>query len=223
MRVFLYWSVVLVFFIALSSPRFATAEATPSNDIKKAAKEGMKAFIRSDRLEHLHGHGFDSKEDVEKAELGEGFEIFTISAEKILDESVFQDLQSLVTTTNQWSFFILVNGEVKNIVTVALIDGRWTPFELGSPQFAKIIANFFKIWPASAGYRWRYVRIYQASASFTEVYQKDKLIGIVPSSTLTGLKTGKPPKDYDPRNLINPDGIVSTIRPAVKRNIELWK
>jgi len=155
--------------------------------------------------------------------LGEGFEIFSISPEKILDESSSRDLQSLATTTNQWCFFVLVNGEIKNIVTVDLIDGKWTPFELGPPEFAKIMANFSKVWPASSGYRWKYVKVYQANESFIEVYLKDELLGIVPSRTLMGRITGKMPKEYDPLNLVNPNYVVSAIRPTVKRNIELWK
>lgn len=223
MRVIFCPVFILSVFICLSSPCLSNASAAPSDAIKKAAQEGMKSFFKGDRLEHLRSQGFNSKEDLEKVELGEGFEIFTIPAEKIMDESASQDLQSLVSTTNQWNFLVFVDGEVKTIVKVDLIDGKWTPIGYGSPEFAKIMANFFNIWPASSGYRWRYVRVYQANESFTEVYLRDELLGIVPSSTLMSYKTGKPLKEYDPHNLINPDGIASTLRPALKRNIEEWK
>lgn len=216
-------NIALVIILTLNcSTSHANPGVAPSEGIKKVAKEGMKDFLKSDRIEHLHNQGFDSEDDLKNATLGDGFEIFTISPEKILDESSSQNLQSLVTSTKQWCFFITVNGEIKTIVTVALIDDKWTTTELGSPEFAKIMGKLFSIWPASAGYRFRYVRVYQANASFVEVYLRDELIGIVPSKTLMGY-LGITLEEYDPTNLVSPNGVRAALRPAVKHNIEEWK
>lgn len=97
MRISFIFPVLIVF--ALSAPLPAVAGDVPSDDIKQAAKEGMKSFLSVDRIGSLHDQGFDRREDLEKAELGERFEIFTISPKKILNETTSQDLQSLVTST----------------------------------------------------------------------------------------------------------------------------
>jgi hypothetical protein len=215
-------NVLLISVVAVFMSSISFAKEVP-DVVKRAAKDGMKSFLTVDRLDYLGSHGFFRQEDLDNAVLGEGIEIFTIPAEKLLDDTVPQTLDSLITSTNQWMFLIRVDGKAKTLVTVAFIDGKWIASEFGSPEFAQVLNTFLKEWPAAAGYEYKYVKVFQINATFIEVYKKDDLVGIVPGTTLIELKTGKAPREYDPHNFIGTDEILPALRPAVKHNIEEWK
>jgi len=223
MSAFLQRFILVALIFALTAPCLATAGDAPSNDIRNAAKVGMKTFLRPERLDYLHEHGFESQDDIDNAELGEGFEIYTIQPDKLLDESTPQDLQSLVTSTNHWSFLIRVGGKAKTVVTVGLVDGKWTPVEYGSSGFAETMSAFLATWPASSGYEYRYIRVYQVPTSLIELSNGGKFVGIIPSSSLLELATKRPIKEYDPKIMINMKDALAALRPAVKWNIERWK
>src|SRR5574341_91641 len=75
-------------------------------DVQKAAKEGMKEFLRPSEIDYLHLHGFKSKDEIDNAVLGEAFQVFMLDPKKLLEESNCQDLQSFIVPTNLWNFLI---------------------------------------------------------------------------------------------------------------------
>lgn len=147
-----FWGLILLqLFFALATPNMAIANDAPSNDVKQVAEKGMRNFLRSDRLDYLHDHGFENQADLDNAVLGEGFEIFTVSLKNILDDAMPRDLQALITPTNQWNFLILVGDKAKAVMTIGLIDGNWVPLEFGSSMLAQEMQNFFAAWQGSHG------------------------------------------------------------------------
>ena len=216
-------AIFLLAFFVLFYSWSVYADGGPSEDVRRAANEAMKGFLSPDRLDDLRELGFESKADINKAILGEGFEIFTIPPDALLDDTRLQDLHSLITSTNQWSFLVRANDEPKMVVTVGLSKGKWEPVSFGASGFAKVMSLFLNEWPKSSGYRFRYVKVYQANSSFIELSKGKEVIGIVPGQNLTGLLTGTVPEGHDPKKLLKKEHILQALRDAVKKNKENWK
>ncbi len=212
-------SVLLVFVFVLFIPCITVGESPPY-DIKKMAKEGITIFLNDSRSSHLHRLGFESQADVDNAELGDGFHIYTIQPDKLLDESASQDLDNLVTPTTQWQFLISVRGKAKALLTVDLVNGKWEPVSVGSAGLAKQLSDVLAIWPTTLGYQYRLIRVYEAQADFIELSQEAKKIGILPlTSLLIAIKAGVK-KTFDPHDLRHPKEVLSDLRPIVRENIQ---
>lgn len=222
-RNYFYGYVLLVVFFALIVPCRAIASEAPSDEIKKAAKEGINVLVKGRQADkRLQDLGFESQSDIDNAELGEGVQIFTILPDKLLDESAPQDLQSLVFPTGQWEFMVQVGGKAKSLLTVDFVDGKWIPVGIGSSMIAKNLGSFLTKWPASSGYQYRFIRVYQGASDFIELSLKGKSVGIIPLSSLTRTP-GRSMGEFNPSDLRDPKEVLSELRPSVKRHIEMWK
>jgi hypothetical protein len=168
--------------LALSAPCLAIAGPPNPDDLKAVARKEI-ANLAVFSIQGIHDLGFDNRPDIEKIVLGEGFEIFTIDPDKLLDESSPQNLQSLVTTTNVWYFPLVVDGNPKTLLKLGFTAGKWSSGSLGSAKFLKEIVTFREAWPASSGYQYRLIHIRQASSHIIELSQNGKFVGIVPLSS----------------------------------------
>lgn len=223
-RAFLYGPIILVFVFTLIVPCLATAGDAPPDDIKKAAREGINVLLKGRQADvRLHNLGFESQADIDSAELGEGFQIFTIDPNKLLDESASQDVQDLVIPTSEWLFLVQAGGKANSLLKVSFLDGKWTHVGIGSSRLAKELSGFLAAWPASSGYQYRFIRVYQAASDFIELSQGGKVIGIISLTSLRVDKKGRKPGEFTPHDLRDPKEVLSDLRPAVKMNIEMYK
>jgi hypothetical protein len=80
-------------------------------------------------------------------------------------------------------------------------------------------SKLLEAWPASSGYQYRLISVYQVNAKFIEVSQGDKVIGLVPlvSSNAT---MGEPKKEFDPTDIRDAKEVLINLRSAVLRNIQ---
>jgi|GEM_PF-2445363 len=197
---------------------------TPSDDVKKASREGIKVHLKGRKYDKgFQDLGFKSQADIDNAEPGDGFQIFTIPTDKLLDESTTQDFQALVTPTNQWEFFVVANGKAKSFLRVVFVDGKWMPSGIGSSRLAEEMSGFLATWPASSGYQYRYVRVYPVAADFIELSQRGKIVGIIPLTYLWVETKGRTAGEFSPNDLRDPKEILLLLRPAAKQSIEMWK
>lgn len=204
------------------APYAVAAADAPSPDVVKAVREGMKSFSVSDDADLPRAYGFVSKSEAKNATLAEGFEIFTIPVEKILEPSLAPDLDPLVTSIDTWMFLIRSGGKAKTLVTVSLRKGKWEPVEWGPAEFAKELDDeFLAAWPPSR-YTYRYVKIPPLGITFFQVYSKDKYLGIVAGPALAALTGGKY-LEYNPRKLIGSQDTLAALRREAKRRSALWK
>ncbi len=211
-------SVLLVFVFILLMPCITVGESPPY-DIKNTAKEGVTVFLNDSRSSHLHRLGFESQADVDNAELGDGFHVFTIQPNKLLNETAVQDLDDLVAPTTQWQFLIRVRGKAKALLTVDLVNGKWVPVSIGSAGLAKQLSDVLEAWPTTSAYQYKLIRVYEAQADFIELSQEGKKIGILPlTSLLTAIKAGEK-NTFDPRDLRHSTEVLTDLRPVVRENI----
>ena len=224
MRAFFYPMLLLIFTFCLALPCLAADGGVPLDDIKKAATEGLNDLLKGRQFDkHFQDLGFESQSDIDDAELGEGFQIFTIHPDQLLDETAPHDLQSLVVPIGEWQFIIFAKGKAKSILTIRFFNGKWTIVGIGPSGLAIEIAKFMAVWPSSSDYQFRFIKVYQAQSSFIELFKKGKAVGIVPLTSLSTLMTGKVPEEFNPSDIRDSKEALSLLRPLVKQNIELYK
>jgi hypothetical protein len=215
--------IMLAFVIAMSTLCQAAAVDTPIVSGRKAAKIEIDNFIKNRKVDkNLQDLGFESQADIDNADLGEGFQIFTFDADKIIDESALQDFVSLVIPTKQWYFLIVAGNKANSLLEMFYVDGNWTLGGIGSTELAKAVHGILEAWPASSGFNHRFIRLYQGLSDFIEISRENKTIGIIPIPPLIE-RMNNPNKVYGTSDLRNPKEILSGVRPVIKRNIELYK
>lgn len=214
--IFLYRS-ILAFVFALFTPCMTIAGEAPSDDIKKAGREGIAVFLKDTRIGSLNRLGFESQADIDNAELGDGFQIFTINPDKLLDESSVQELQSLVTPTNQWVFVIRAGMKANALLRVEVVDGKWIPVSIGASELARELSSLMAKWPVSSGYEYRFIRVYQARSDLIELSRGGKFIGFIPLTTLI-MAPGRLTGIFDLSDLREQKDILPGLRSTVKQN-----
>lgn len=217
MRTFSCKMIAVIFIFALNISLCFAGEVPP--DIRMAAGEGINIFLKDPRLKNLHQLGIESQSDIDYAALGHAFQIFVVPTEILLNESSPQDVQSLAIPTNVWQFLILHGNKANVLLTVDIVDGKWTPVAIGSSGLAKELNKILEAWPASSGYQYRLFRVYQAKAVFVEISQGDKVIGIVPLTSMN-VAIGAPEKEFDPTDLRDAKEMLINLRPTVWRNTQ---
>jgi hypothetical protein len=185
-------------------------------EIDKIMKDQMNDPDNRKQFQEL---GFETQSDIDNADLGEGFRIFTVDSKKVLDESTPQDMNSVVNPTKQWYFLVVAENRVNSLLQMYYVDGNWTRGALGGKNLAKLVQGVFTTWPKTSGYTYRFIRIYAVSTDYIELSQGSKVIGIIPLSTL--IRESK--IDVNPRDLRDPNELWSSIQQGIKRNTEMHR
>ena len=219
-KIYYLLTVLLVLVFSLSALRLANAGDDPSDEIKNAAKVGVNEILKDKRNSGLHQLGFMSQDEIDSADMGDGFQIYTITPDKLLNETNPQDLHSLVVPTHQWQFMVVSGIKAYALLTIDFLDGKWKPVSIGSSDLAKELSDILKVWPASSGYEYKLIRIYQANSNFIELSQRGKVLGIIPLTSLLAATTGVTEHGFNPRDLCDSKEVLNGLRPIIKRNLE---
>ena len=187
-------------------------------EVREAGIQGISIFLKDTRIKGLHRLGFESKADIDDAAIGQGFQVFTIPTDQLLNDLNAEDFQSLATPTNLWQLLVLNGKKANALLTVDLVDGKWTPVEMGASGLAKELSMILEAWPETSGYQYRLIRVYQAKSAFVELSQDDKLIGIVPLTSLNAA-IDEQKKGFDPIDIQDAKEVLGKLRPAVRRNV----
>jgi hypothetical protein len=163
----------------------------------------------------LHNLGFKSQSDLDNAYAGEGFQVFTIPPDRLLNKNFPQDLAALVIQTNQWQFLVMSTDGAKALLAVDIMNNTWTPVSIGAAGLAKELSAIMDAWPESSGYAYRFITVNEANAEFIELSQGSKVLGIVP------LGTAK--KGYSSADIKSPQDMLPGLRQAAQENIRAWQ
>ena len=218
-----YVPIPLLFTLLLSPPCLSFAGKAPPDDVRNAAQVGINVILKDSRMGNLHRLGFQSQEDIDSANLGKGFQIFTIPPDKLLNETTPLNLQALVTPTNQWQFLIAAGDKAKALLTVEFVDGKWIPVSIGSAALAKELSDFLDAWPASSGYDYRLIRVFQAKSEFIELTKGGKVIGIVSLSSLSLATSRGEAEAANLRGLRDSNEVLSELKFIVRNHLQFNK
>ena len=214
---------MIALFLIVMLPSVVAAEGIPSREVVIAAREGLTTFLYEIKAQNLDRFGFYSQADISGAQLGPAFQIFTIPPDKILsyDPSI-SDLSSMIVPTNQWQFLIISQGNPKSLLTVDFFKDEWTAVSIGASGLAMQLSKITEAWPASAGYRCRLIRVYQAKSDFLEMSLGERVIGIVPLLSAR-MALGSEKEDFDPLDLQDSRNIVINLKPVVEKSLQEGK
>jgi hypothetical protein len=201
--------IAVIFIFSLHFSLSYAGEAPP--EIRKAADKGIQIFLKDPQLSGLHWLGIESQSDIDNATLGYGFQLFIVSSETILNESEPQVFQSLAIPTNLWQFLVLNGNKANVLLTVDLVDDKWTPVSIGASKLAKKFGKILEAWPVFLGYQYRFMRVFPGNMEFIELSQGDKVVGIIPLTTAQD-------QEFEPTDLRDTKEFLIKLRLAVKSN-----
>jgi hypothetical protein len=219
MKAHLSRGVFFAFFICLSlavGGQPLMAEEVPAA-VQQAAKKGLPTFLNAIPDDNVQRFGFSVPEELKLATLGTPIRLYTIDPDEILNYSADKPIGDIISATDQWFFPVTVSGEVRTLLTVAQMGGKWQAVSIGSSalgqEWADTIAKY-----DSMGYTdEKLVRIYQATADFVLLrgVGDDKLLPLKAGKVALGVKEDAKPSD--------PADIIFGLQVVVKQNIEAYK
>jgi hypothetical protein len=218
-RTFLKILTVIGFILIFQIPFLSPADDAIPPEVLSAAQEGIEIFLKDAQTPSLYEFGFSGKEEANNATVGKGFEVFTVTPDSLLSAGASQDLASLAISTNQWEFVIEAGGKAKVLLTVAIMNGRWTPVAIGSSGLAKEVGKALATYPAAAGFNYQWIRIYQATSDLLEISSGRRVLGILPfSSGRRSMDVGG--QGFSPQDLYSSEDVISRLQPVVRKNLE---
>lgn len=202
---------LLALVIAFTAPFQATAADAPPDDVMQAAKEGVKIHFKDRRHDHQYTYlGLNNQDELDNVELGEGFQLFTIPDNALLDGPAPQNFQSIVTPTNEWNFFVMSKHKYRAVLEVSVDEGKWTAGAIGSSRIAKEMSGFLERWPASSGYTFRFIRVY-LKEDVIELSLDGKILGIIPLTQLIVIPE-RAIGVFKPSDLRNPEDMLTELQ-----------
>jgi hypothetical protein len=178
-----------------------------------AAEYGFRSLLEAIPLPEISNFNFADKDEIKSATLGEGFRVFTIPPELIVNYNPGLAIEDMVMPTPIWFFPVLVSGEARALITVDLLDGQYQAVSLGGRGVAKEWAAASAKWPASAGYQNTFVRIYQATADFI-------LVSNAVGTKMAPLQAGEMATGMGALGLYDPSAVIMALQEPVRANLE---
>ncbi|SDY25802.1 hypothetical protein SAMN05421736_101793 [Evansella caseinilytica] len=120
---------------------------------KSEIDDELMSFVQTDGIaifqelvsQDPEGHGYDNVKQVERTEVGEGFKIHYIDNEKLRAANNQSSISSIVKASNEWLFFIELEGKPKSILTIEQQnDGYGVISAGGNSENASKILNILK-------------------------------------------------------------------------------
>ena len=137
-RKILVYSLIIILLIAFSgNVRGIDLE----NTIIQAAEKGLPIFLESIPKNEITEYGFNSQEEMDQAELGAPFQIFTIQP-KDLEKYGEINVSSILKETGEWYVPVLVNKEYRVLLTVSIINKTWQAVGISGARLAAEIGDF---------------------------------------------------------------------------------
>ncbi|MFQ5813456.1 MAG: hypothetical protein ACE5I2_09770 [Anaerolineae bacterium] len=207
--------------LSLEVPSMAYT-ASPPDEVLAAAEKELPAFLKAIPSSELAQHGFNSADEVAEATLGEPYEVFTMIPEAIKAYRAGTRLSALLTKTNTWYFPVMVGGEPRTILTVALVEGEWEAVDIGGLELPKNLDRADKALPGlmatrvKGDYTAKFVRVFQLYADFMAVESADGdyLVPIMMNPEAIGVENLK---------LYTLDEVLPKLGAAVEKIIQLDK
>lgn len=165
--------------ILLVFPAVCFSDEGPSSEIVNVAEEGL-AFIKANfSIEQLQRLGFKSQQEINEATLGEGFQMYTVYQNVLLDESN-KDLHAMSVPLDRWRFPVKSSERCIVLVDIGLLNGKWTFCGIGEAGLVQKIDALTKTWPKTEGNNFRIILIQKTPENYIAITQAEQVIGFLP-------------------------------------------
>lgn len=203
------------FFIFSSFSAPILAEEIPAA-AKVAAEKGFLPLLKAIPVGELGHFNFADQGEVDQAELGEPFMIYTILPDQILNYNAGTDVESIITPTDIWLFPVVSKGEARTLITVDFMEGEWRAVSIGGSEVAKQWASITGNSSAAEGAIYKFVRVYQAVADFV-------LMSDIGETKMVPLVSARISLELEGEGACDPSKIILELQEPVRQNIEAFK
>ena len=207
----LIWGLALLFGFLASGVQ---AQGVPP-EVLSAAREGLQPFLGRISPETREIYGFSKSDALARVNLGAPFNLQTITPEVLLNYQAGSPVAALLSKTNLWYFPVMLQNEVKAILVVDGVDGKWQAVSLGYANLAKALGTISQRWPASQGFHPRLIAVFQANQYLVLVPEENPnaLISIIPAGSGAPAAAGELP-------LNDAASVLERLKPMVRDNLQ---
>lgn len=123
--------VLLLLFIVSGSIGLVAGD-TPPADVLKAAQKGICDFRAAETSRVDAGQSRADIMMVENGEIQNGFQVYTLSPNHLVKKANFG---KILTPTGLWRFVVTNEGAPISLITVAVVQGKWTAVSWAVPAW----------------------------------------------------------------------------------------
>lgn len=125
-------------------------EVQTFSDAQSAAARGLETFRKLVTNDNFKELGFESKDEVASAALGEPKRVYSVGLEQLRQYQPGGDASRTITDANRVMYPVSARDQVRAAISVELKDGKWRATDFGSSGLAKQIAQASKSISASS-------------------------------------------------------------------------
>ena len=151
------------------------------------------------------GRGSDAFSQVH---LGDSFNLYTMTPDALLNYSAGSQVISLLSKTKMWYFLVLIENNVRCILVVDQVDGKWQAVSLGYADLAKAFSRVMRRWPKSKGFNPLLIAVFQANEYLVMVPEGD-------SNTFLSISPGRQELLED-----SVTNVIERLKPTVREAIK---
>jgi hypothetical protein len=204
-----------LFIFSLFSAPILAEEEIPAAAVV-AAQEGLLPLLEAIPVADLGHFNFSDRGEVDQAELGEPFMIYTILPERILNYKSGTSVESIISPTGVWLFPVVSNGEVRTLLTVDFVEGEWRAVSIGGSGVAKQWASITGDSSSAGGSNYKFVRVYQATADFV-------LMSNIKGTKMMPMESARISLELEGEGACDPSKMILELQDPVRKNIEAFK
>ena len=117
------------------------------NIITKVVNEELISFLQKIPVGQENMFGFTNRGEFSQAEIGDPYEVFTLSLEFFDTKNIIRNKTYIVSTEN-WRVPIIVNNQHRALLTVSKVNNQWSVVKLGAKGLAEELDIFNKNHPS---------------------------------------------------------------------------
>lgn len=115
--------------------------ALQGKDPDEAARKSLEAFRALVTADDFKALGFESLDEVAKAQLGPSLKVSTVPLDRLQKFQPGVNPEELLVDANRVIYPVTVNEEVRTSLEVGQVGGLWQGSSFGSPEFIRPLAK----------------------------------------------------------------------------------
>jgi hypothetical protein len=149
-------------FSLLLTPSFLKAQSISDSEIRNIALNESPQFLNNIPLGQEMLYGFENRDQFKTVTTGQPLQLLSLSSETLTPDN---NTAVNLIPRNEWLVPIMVNNNIKAMITVAMHEGRYQAVDFGAKDFAREL-NSFKQIPGNADKNVSVLRIYRLQSDF---------------------------------------------------------
>ena len=139
------------------------AQTNQIGNISRAANAELSDYLNKIPVGQENMFGFTNRGDFSQAEIGDPYEVFTLSPEFFDTENITRNKTYIVSTEN-WRVPIIVNNQHRALLTVSKVNNQWSVVKIGANGLAEELDMFNKNHPSIN--ELKILRVFQLKSDF---------------------------------------------------------